>query len=115
MVWEGGDMPDKYRNSWTIKLNTGPVRVYMVAIILMVIGLNTGPVQSAEPIQMGIMTGGPKGTYYQFGLNIQTLINAEGIELRVDNSNGSVENIYAVYQKPDPAGNRAVRCSGLRL
>jgi hypothetical protein len=60
----------------------------------------TPPALGAEPIQMGIMTGGPKGTYYQFGLNLQELAKRAGIELRVDNSKGSVENIYAVYQKP---------------
>ena len=46
------------------------------------------------------MTGGPKGTYYQFELNLQELAQRAGIDLRVDNSKGSVENIYAVYQKP---------------
>jgi TRAP transporter TAXI family solute receptor len=59
------------------------------------------PAFAAEPIPMGIMTGGPKGTYYQFGLNLQALVKPAGIDLRVDNSNGSVENIYAVYQKPN--------------
>ena len=50
--------------------------------------------------QMGIVTGGPKGTYYQFGLNLAELVKSEGIKLRVHNSEGSVENIYAVYQRP---------------
>ena len=50
---------------------------------------------------MGIMTGGPKGTYYQFGLNLQKLFALANVDLRVDNSKGSVENIYAVYQKPN--------------
>ena len=55
---------------------------------------------SAPPIEMGIVTGGPAGTYYQFGLNLQELGNQNGIDLRVDNSQGSIENIYAVYQRP---------------
>lgn len=54
----------------------------------------------AEPISMGIVTGGPRGTYYQFGLNLKTLLERDNIDLRVDNTNGSVENIYAVYQRP---------------
>jgi hypothetical protein len=50
---------------------------------------------------MGIITGGAKGTYYQFGLNLKTLVNAHGINLTVANSNGSVENVYAVYNRPN--------------
>jgi hypothetical protein len=51
-------------------------------------------------IDMGIVTGGPKGTYYQFGLNMQRLVQQNGINLKVANSKGSVENIYAVYKRP---------------
>ena len=50
---------------------------------------------------MGIITGGPKGTYYQFGLNLKTLAQAHGINLTVANSTGSVENVYAVYNRPN--------------
>jgi hypothetical protein len=72
----------------------------IVAVAAALLCLCTLPAFGAEPIQMGIMTGGPKGTYYQFGLNLQELVKRDGIDLRVDNSKGSVENIYAVYQKP---------------
>ncbi|MGD9190994.1 MAG: TAXI family TRAP transporter solute-binding subunit [Desulfobacterales bacterium] len=51
-------------------------------------------------IDMGIVTGGLKGTYYQFGLNMQRLVQQNGINLKVANSKGSVENIYAVYKRP---------------
>jgi TRAP transporter TAXI family solute receptor len=47
-----------------------------------------------------IMTGGEKGTYYQFGLNLKKLVEPMGIELEVLNSSGSIENLYAVYQRP---------------
>jgi TRAP transporter TAXI family solute receptor len=89
-----------YRKMKSASLNTTTINVLLVTVVL-IGGLFSGPAQSAEPIQMGIMTGGPKGTYYQFGLNIQKLVNTDGIELRVDNSKGSVENIYSVYQKPN--------------
>lgn len=49
---------------------------------------------------MGLITGGEKGTYYQFGLNLQKLVQQSGINLSVYNSKGSVENILAVYQRP---------------
>ena len=51
-------------------------------------------------VDLGIMTGGEKGTYYQFGLNLKELVKAKDIRLRVDNSTGSIENLYAVYQRP---------------
>ena len=49
---------------------------------------------------MAIMTGSSKGTYYQFGLNLKTLAQTQGIDLDVVTSNGSVENIYAVFKRP---------------
>ena len=51
-------------------------------------------------VDMGMMTGGPKGTYYQFGLNLQELVKSKGIRLKVNNSTGSIENLYAVYKRP---------------
>lgn len=49
---------------------------------------------------LGIITGGEKGTYYQFGLNLQELVQDKGINLSVYNSKGSIENIYAVFKRP---------------
>src|SRR5262245_1524582 len=55
----------------------------------------------AEPAgELGIITGGEKGTYYQFGLDLQRLAKQGGIDLTVYPSKGSIENIYAVYQRP---------------
>jgi hypothetical protein len=51
-------------------------------------------------VDMGIMTGGAKGTYYQFGLNLQELVKSKDIRLKVNNSTGSIENLYAVYKRP---------------
>ena len=55
---------------------------------------------NAFGVDLGIMTGGEKGTYYQFGLNLKELVKSMDIQLRVDNSTGSIENLYAVYQRP---------------
>ena len=49
---------------------------------------------------LAIMTGGKKGTYYQFGLNLQKLAISRDINLGVVNSKGSIENLYAVYRRP---------------
>jgi TRAP transporter TAXI family solute receptor len=56
----------------------------------------------AAPAELGLITGGERGTYYQFGLDIQKLLKqaAPTIALNVYPSKGSVENIYAVYQRP---------------
>jgi TRAP transporter TAXI family solute receptor len=49
---------------------------------------------------MGVITGSEKGTYYQFGLDLQKLVKANGVNMSVYPSKGSVENIFAVYQRP---------------
>ena len=49
---------------------------------------------------MGVITGSEKGTYYQFGLDLQKLVKSNGVNLAVHPSKGSVENIFAVYQRP---------------
>ena len=52
---------------------------------------------SADPL--GLITGVPKGTAYQVGLDMQELMKSQGIDLEVFSSAGSVENIYAVYKR----------------
>jgi len=70
--------------------------VGLIAVIFLVIA--AASVGFAQ--EMGIITGGEKGTYYQFGLNLAELVKPSGIKLSVANSSGSVENIYAVYRRP---------------
>jgi len=50
--------------------------------------------------ELGLITGGERGTYYQFGLDLQRLVKQGGIELSVYPSRGSIDNVYAVYQRP---------------
>ena len=69
-----------------------------VAIMLLV-GL-LGPA-AAQGTSMGIATGSEKGTYYQFGLNLRDVVRTSGIALTVHPSKGSIENIYAVYDRPN--------------
>jgi TRAP transporter TAXI family solute receptor len=57
-------------------------------------------VAEVPAIELGIITGKEKGTYYQFGLNLQELMASQNIQLNVYPSTGSVENIYAVFKKP---------------
>jgi len=67
-----------------------------LALLVVLVGARAG--SAAE--DMGLITGGDKGTYYQFGLDLQKLVKAAGINLNVITSKGSIENIYAVYQRP---------------
>jgi uncharacterized protein len=57
---------------------------------------------AAGPVEVGVITGGERGTYYQFGLDVQKLMKqaVPAMTVNVYPSKGSVENIYAVYQKP---------------
>jgi TRAP transporter TAXI family solute receptor len=57
-------------------------------------------VAPATAQDLGVITGGEKGTYYQFGLNLQALAKRGGLNLSVFNSKGSIENVHAVYERP---------------
>jgi uncharacterized protein len=71
------------------------IRACLMAVTLIVVSIGVGSAQD-----MGLITGSEKGTYYQFGLDLQKLVKASGINLSVHPSKGSVENIFAVYQRP---------------
>lgn len=57
------------------------------------------PVPAAT--DMGIVTGGTKGTYIQIGYDIARLVKQEGIYLNVYPSNGSLDNVADVYERKD--------------
>lgn len=66
-------------------------------MLVFAFAMTTGVVFAQD---MGIVTGSQKGTYYQFGLNLAELVKSRGIKLRVDDSAGSIQNVYAVYKAP---------------
>jgi len=72
------------------------VVIGLVGLVVLLSGARAG--WAAE--DMGLITGGDKGTYYQFGLDLQKLVKPAGINLNVFTSKGSIENVYAVYQRP---------------
>jgi uncharacterized protein len=55
----------------------------------------------AYAIVLGIVTGSEYGTYYQIGQDMRTLLQTldTDIDLRVYTSEGSIGNVYGVYQK----------------
>ena len=71
------------------------VRMLLLAL-LTVLATTSGALAS----DLGIITGGEKGTYYQFGLNLQALARQHGLTATVLTSRGSIENIQAVYERP---------------
>ena len=90
-------------NHYSIKeesMNKNLVRLVVGVASIIALAVVVNPPLHAQTISMGMVTGGPTGTYYQFGLNLQSLVQTIGIDLNVANSTGSVENIYAVYKRP---------------
>ena len=75
--------------------------IVMVGLTMLVLA-GLLPAMAAEDEQgfLGIITGDAKGTAHQIGMDLKGLVIRSNIHLAVFNSNGSVENIYAVYQRP---------------
>ena len=73
--------------------------VHLILACATLILATTGSARAAN--ELGIITGGERGTYYQFGLNLQRLGKQAGVDLSVATSKGSIENVFAVYQKPN--------------
>lgn len=74
----------------------GSISFRLLASVLFALGLTT----ASSAADLGIITGGERGTYYQFGLNMRDLARNHGMDITIHPSKGSVENIYAVYQRP---------------
>lgn len=72
-------------------------RIGRGVLVLVLLLAGAGPSVAQD---MGLVTGSEKGTYYQFGLDVQKLVKPSGVNLAVHPSKGSVENIFAVYQRP---------------
>jgi TRAP transporter TAXI family solute receptor len=75
----------------------------LLSLVIAVLSVATVPAPSSAQTagtDLGIITGSEKGTYYQFGLNLQNLAKQKGINLSVHPSRGSIENVFAVYQRP---------------
>ena len=70
-----------------------------LALAFVLVGASTaaGPVRAFE---YNILTGGPTGTYIQFGRDIAGAASNCGIELNVRESAGSLENFLGVRQRP---------------
>ena len=70
----------------------------VIGLVLSITFLMTPVARAADDV--GLITGGEKGTYYQFGLDLQRLMRSNNFNMTVHPSRGSVDNVYAVYQRP---------------
>jgi hypothetical protein len=78
--------------SWRDRLGAG-VLVLCAATLLVGAAM-------ASATDLGLITGGEGGTYYQIGQDLKRLLRPRGINVTVHPSKGAVDNIYAVYQRP---------------
>lgn len=75
------------------------MKFWLRSLLVLPLLLSLTPV-AVRAADIGVITGSERGTYYQFGLNLQALGKANGYNVTVHTSKGSVENIFAVYQRP---------------
>ena len=74
--------------------------IVMAWVMLSLIGAMPAVAAEDEQDFLGIITGDMKSTAHQVGMDLKTLVKRFNIHLAVFTSSGSVENIYAVYQRP---------------
>jgi uncharacterized protein len=56
---------------------------------------------AAKAMELSIITGSNTGTYFQIGRDISRLAAPHGIDLQVIPSAGSLENVHAVFSRPN--------------
>lgn len=69
----------------------------IVFCVMLVMGLGQAV---AQDVAANILTGGPTGTYIQIGRDISAVAQNRGVNLVVNESAGSMDNIYGVYKRP---------------
>jgi uncharacterized protein len=77
-------------------------RTIVVGWVILVLLTGATHAAAAEDEQgfLGIITGDVKSTAHHVGMDLKALVKRYNIHLAVYNSSGSVENVYAVYQRP---------------
>ena len=77
-------------------------RVIVIVWVTMMVLAGFLPAMAVDHGQgyLGIITGDVKSTAHQIGMDLKALVTRSNIHLAVFSSNGSVENVYAVYQRP---------------
>ena len=70
------------------------------ALVILATSVLFAPAVHGDQQFVGIITGDVKSTAHQLGMDLKALAKRYGLHVAVFNSAGSVENIYAVYQRP---------------
>jgi TRAP transporter TAXI family solute receptor len=66
----------------------------------LLLALSLGTAAAAPTTDVTIMTGPPGGTYHRLGQDIRRLLKERGVDVTVEPSNGAVDNIAAIAQRP---------------
>ncbi|MDU9002278.1 TAXI family TRAP transporter solute-binding subunit [Sedimentitalea todarodis] len=80
-----------------MKLRKKSILARFVALAVLLTGMSL-PAQ-AQVFEKNILTGGPSGTYIQFGRNVSEIAAKCGVDLQVQESAGSLENFLGVRKR----------------
>jgi TRAP transporter TAXI family solute receptor len=72
--------------------------VKKLAALIILLALAT-PSAAAAPA-LGLITGMENGTYHRFGVDLKRLVKADGIDVNVYPSRGSLDNLAALHGRP---------------
>jgi TRAP transporter TAXI family solute receptor len=77
-----------------------PLRTKRLAQCLAALGLCIAMAGDVSGADLGLITAGEHGTYYHFGQDLRRLLKPQGINVIVHRSNGAVENVRALIDRP---------------
>lgn len=80
-----------------MKIKKNSILARFVALAVLLTGMSL-PAQ-AQVFEKNILTGGPNGTYIQFGRNVSEIAATCGVDLQVQESAGSLENFLGVRKR----------------
>lgn len=78
-----------------------PVWAMLRIACLSIMAGGSTPVAAAEPV--GMVTGSPTGTYFQFGRDMKEMAAREGLAIEVKESSGSLKNIERINSDENAA------------
>jgi len=82
------------------QMNRCGVTTAVVLLALLAVFCRPAAAEEVDQAFLGIITGEPRSTAHQIGMDLKALAMQHNLHLAVYNSTGAVENIYAVYQRP---------------
>ena len=77
-----------------------PIRVKRFAQSAVALFLCVGISGVVSAADLGLITGGVNGAYYRFGQDLKSLLKPTGINITVHPSNGAVDNVHAITERP---------------